>query len=89
MAKTAKKTTKKNPKSKKTKTLKATAKTSKETKKASTAKKKPVISREELISMIEKRAYELYLERGGAHGDDQGDWYRAEREILQKYSVNN
>ena len=30
---------------------------------------------------IARRAYELWLERGGNHGDDQGDWHRAEREL--------
>jgi hypothetical protein len=28
-----------------------------------------------------RRAYELYLERGGEHGQDQDDWYRAEQEL--------
>jgi len=31
---------------------------------------------------IEKRAYELYLKRGGAHGYDVADWLKAEKEIL-------
>lgn len=39
---------------------------------------------EELNKMIEKRAYEIYLERGGTHGDDMGDWYKAEREVVEK-----
>jgi hypothetical protein len=30
---------------------------------------------------IERRAYELYLERGGSHGQDWEDWLAAEREI--------
>ena len=30
---------------------------------------------------IAVRAYELFLERGGADGDDLGDWLRAEREL--------
>jgi hypothetical protein len=30
---------------------------------------------------IEQRAYELYLERGGADGDDLTDWLTAEREL--------
>jgi Protein of unknown function (DUF2934) len=36
------------------------------------------ITREE----IEKRAYELYLKRGGVNGSDQEDWFAAERELL-------
>jgi hypothetical protein len=30
---------------------------------------------------IERRAYELYLARGGADGHDFDDWLRAEREL--------
>lgn len=35
------------------------------------------LSREE----IERRAYALFLERGGTHGDDWSDWLRAETEL--------
>lgn len=31
---------------------------------------------------IAERAYELYLERGGSHGQDMDDWFRAERELV-------
>lgn len=31
--------------------------------------------------MIEKRAYELFLERGGVHGYHMEDWLQAEKEI--------
>lgn len=30
---------------------------------------------------IAKRAYELYVQRGGEHGRDQEDWLRAEAEL--------
>jgi len=30
---------------------------------------------------IAARAYFLYLERGGAHGNDWDDWLRAERDL--------
>ena len=30
---------------------------------------------------VARRAYELWLQRGGNHGDDQGDWHRAKREL--------
>jgi hypothetical protein len=33
---------------------------------------------------IAQRAYELYLERGCAAGEDLDDWLRAERELLEK-----
>ena len=32
--------------------------------------------------MIEKEAYRLYQERGGIHGNDIGDWARAEKTIM-------
>jgi hypothetical protein len=30
-----------------------------------------------------RRAYELYLQRGGGHGRDHEDWYQAERELRE------
>ncbi|PYT74353.1 MAG: hypothetical protein DMG41_34815 [Acidobacteria bacterium] len=30
---------------------------------------------------IARRAYELYIQRGGDHGKDVEDWVRAEREL--------
>ena len=48
------------------------------TKKTRTAKNTP--THEE----IALRAYEIYLERGGAPGDALQDWTRAERELLEK-----
>jgi hypothetical protein len=35
---------------------------------------------------IRRRAYEIYLERGGLPGDELDDWHRAERE-LQKLAL--
>jgi hypothetical protein len=34
---------------------------------------------------IELRAYQIYIERGGAHGQDVEDWLRAESELAEKY----
>jgi len=34
---------------------------------------------------IRRRAYELYLQRGPASGDEAEDWLTAEREVLQRY----
>lgn len=33
---------------------------------------------------IARLAYRYYLERGGEHGSDEEDWYRAEREIRNR-----
>jgi hypothetical protein len=38
------------------------------------------ISREEL----EKRAYELYLQRGAEHGHDEEDWLLAEAQLSEE-----
>lgn len=55
-----------------------TRKTSSPTvRKSSTVKKPP--TREE----IALRAYEIFLERGGAPGNELEDWTRAERELLE------
>ncbi len=34
---------------------------------------------------VRRRAYEIYQERGGTHGLDQDDWYRAEQEVMARY----
>ena len=34
---------------------------------------------------IELRAHEIYIERGGAHGQDVDDWLQAERELVGKF----
>ena len=34
---------------------------------------------------IELRAHQIYVERGGAPGQDVDDWLQAERELLEKY----
>jgi Protein of unknown function (DUF2934) len=34
---------------------------------------------------IELRAYQIYIERGGAHGQDVEDWLQAESELAEKY----
>jgi hypothetical protein len=31
---------------------------------------------------IRRRAYDLYMQRGGTHGMDAEDWFRAEAELL-------
>jgi hypothetical protein len=38
-------------------------------------------SREE----VQQRAYEIHMERGGAHGQDIDDWLQAERELQAKH----
>jgi len=33
---------------------------------------------------VRRRAYELYVSRGGGHGRELDDWIRAEREVRQE-----
>ena len=40
----------------------------------------PTVMHEE----IEKRAYEIYLRRGGGDGRDLDDWFAAEQELAQE-----
>jgi hypothetical protein len=44
-----------------------------------------VLSKEE----IARRAYELYVERGGAPGKDVQDWIRAEKELSSEVRVGS
>ncbi len=37
---------------------------------------------EALRKKIENRAYQLFLKRGGVHGNAHEDWAKAEKEIL-------
>lgn len=40
-----------------------------------------------LRERIERKAYELYEKRGGAHGLDTEDWFEAERLVLAETQV--
>jgi hypothetical protein len=44
------------------------------------AKPSPQPTRED----IERRAYEIYLERGGGEGAEMEDWLQAERELQRR-----
>ena len=37
-----------------------------------------------LTQDIERRAYDIYLSRGGADGNDVDDWLQAERQVLEE-----
>ncbi len=38
---------------------------------------------------VSRRAYELFVSRGGEHGHDKEDWYRAEQELASTASPAN
>jgi hypothetical protein len=39
------------------------------------------------VEEIRQRAYEIHLERGGAHGWDQDDWLQAEQDLTRRYQT--
>jgi hypothetical protein len=41
--------------------------------------KRKKVSESELLERIQSRAYDLFVQSGGAHGRDQENWYEAER----------
>ncbi|PYT69445.1 MAG: DUF2934 domain-containing protein [Acidobacteria bacterium] len=60
---------------------------SKTGKSSSSALKKPRAAKSDPTQEeIARRAYEIYLERGGAPGHELEDWTQAERELLEKSS---
>lgn len=50
-------------------------------KRTSTTSRKTTGKSGDLQAMIAKKAYELYVKRGYSHGNDQRDWYEAEKAV--------
>jgi hypothetical protein len=46
------------------------------------------VTRETLREKIDKRAHQIYLQRGDAPGSQLSDWLLAEKEIMNKYGVS-
>ncbi len=40
-----------------------------------------------VFDLVAQRAYELFVSRGGEHGHDYEDWFRAESEIFQPITI--
>lgn len=38
-------------------------------------------------AQVSTLAYELYLKRGGAHGEDWADWFKAEAMLKERISI--
>ena len=53
----------------------------KATKASGTGTRQRPAAAESAEETIRQRAYELHLERGGAHGRDMDDWLEAERQV--------
>jgi hypothetical protein len=58
-----------------------------DTERSSEPVKRPGQSAPVANSDIARRAYELYLARGGEHGHDVDDWLQAERELRAAVSA--
>ena len=46
--------------------------------------KKSMKPAETATELVEKRAYEVFLSRGAAHGADLSDWLEAERQLREE-----
>jgi HSP20 family molecular chaperone IbpA len=53
-----------------------------------TQKKSTADELEQIQESIARRAYDLFLTRGGSLGDPWADWFAAEREILRRPAVD-
>jgi len=45
---------------------------------------KPAATHKPSRADIARRAYEIWRQRGGGHGNHEKDWHRAERELTRK-----
>ncbi len=52
---------------------------------SSEPKRKASVLSADVQEEIRRRAYELFLQRGGKHGHDAEDWARAEAEVLARF----
>jgi HSP20 family molecular chaperone IbpA len=43
---------------------------------------------QDLFDLVARRAYELFENRGGSHGNDRDDWFRAESELLNPVKID-
>ncbi|MFC1548957.1 DUF2934 domain-containing protein [Candidatus Omnitrophota bacterium] len=82
--KLARKLTKKGTSKTKTTSVK-TKTTSARTKKSTTRKRK--ISQEKWNTLIAAKAFEIFETRGYTHGNDQNDWYEAEKVVFKNYKI--
>ena len=71
--------------SKTKKTAAKTKETSARTKRTTTRRRK--VSQEEWNTLIAAKAFEIFENRGYAHGNDQGDWHEAEKSVLESYRI--
>jgi len=49
--------------------------------------KNSTINAESLLGEISERAYEIFIQRGFAHGNDLEDWLQAENEVKERHEI--
>lgn len=86
----AKKQAKKKTPAKKTTVKKKAVKKAASPKKAAAKdmpKVMPKVDLRTFMNELNKRAYEIFQQRGGSHGSDLDDWLVAEKELKKKYGI--
>ncbi len=77
----------KRPRTTKPKTTKSVTTTTPAASAAPAHSAKPAGQSPDLQQAIRARAYEIYAQRGYAHGHDIDDWLRAEVEVLSRFGM--
>ncbi len=49
---------------------------------------RPQLAKAPSLEEIRRRAYEIYIGRGGLHGRDLDDWLQAEQELVDKFKAS-
>jgi len=80
--KAAKKTAKKAAPKKKAAKNAAAAKTE-----ATAPRTTPKIDLRTYVNELNRRAYEIFQQKGSSHGHDWDDWFQAEKEVKKKYGI--
>jgi len=80
--KAAKKTAKKAAPKKKAAKNAAVAKTE-----ATAPRTTPKIDLRTYVNELNRRAYEIFQQKGSSHGHDWDDWFQAEKEVKKKYGI--
>ncbi|MBW1810117.1 MAG: DUF2934 domain-containing protein [Deltaproteobacteria bacterium] len=65
----------------------AANKTEKKTSRNLKPKKEKQFDLQSFQAEVNKRAYDIFLQRGYVHGNDLSDWLKAEKEIKQEQEI--
>lgn len=56
---------------------------------ASAPRTTPKIDLRTYINELNRRAYEIFQQKGSSHGHDWDDWFQAEKDIKKKYGIKD